>query len=530
MSPRTRAALTGTPPRQADGLYEEPLDSQLSASLVTAQHDFRMGQLEQQQMFAEHTAPVKMEHMQAPSGQLPQWLRWSGQPDLMGMDLGQQGVTDDLPPPQYEETVGIHGGAPGPAAQGRAPLVKPTGSLRRRADPHMKHDLTGILYLLTQSPLIPWLVEVDETDQIKLKLPADGGTRKFVVAVRYGRDSDIVKNHLALAIAEVLAADSSTSSPDRALKWDTLQRDILWKYQKRCGNDSIYSYVEIDSGICDRRIIAQYAAAVESRMDRSMDEVARAIMAKAVPGASVSSDMGMRISVPGLDGRALPMQPSTISARTHTPPMSAGHLPVDSRSQLWCDAPSQNAATSFDMAPMLSYGGPTNGLGLALAEEQRQHMPQPHHQHYHQYHEVQPHGLRQQQPPLVSVHSSNAMFMTGPGYAATETLTPDGIEKGWGGASESTNTHGGGRDDAGGVSGGGCWRCWCWAFVGSHGYAGHSYSRPSARTKPQQTQHWSLRVARKAAASAICVHGWKEGQQRESHQCFDRVGSGPYDE
>lgn len=460
MSPRTQAAISGTPPHHAAGLYgdgAQPLDSQMLFPSVSLKQEFCVGQQQQEQQMMMYAQPARrLEHMPAPSGQLPQWFRLGGDANLVGgIDPGQQGGMEDVPPPQYEETVSMHrDSAPATSAQGGALLVTaaPTGTSRRRADPHMKHDLTGITFLLTQSPLIPWLVEIDEIEQAKLKISVDSRTRSFVVAVRYGRDSDIVKNHLALAIAEMLAAASGTTSPDRTLKWDTLQRDILWKYQKRRGNDSIYSYVENDTGTCERHIIEQYAAAVESRMHRPMEEVARAIMAKVAPTGSRPNNTEVHNSVPSLDGLHVPMRQVTTSARAHTPPMStSGHVPVDSRPQLWCDARSEHVAAPFAMAPMIQYGDPggdpTNGL--ALPQELRQQLPRPHH-HYQQ---------QLAQPPLVPAHSSDAIFMSEPamsshtGYATTGILTPDGMEKGWSGASESLELDdGGGRDDARGAA------------------------------------------------------------------------------
>ena len=175
-------------------------------------------------------------------------------------------------------------------------------SSKRRADPLLKQDLTGIMFLLSQSAVIPWLQEVDVANVIKLGLlpaceSAEGATaparerrRRFYVAVRYGRDSDKVKMRLAYAITEILSAVSSPGvvegsggggtngstwssiRTDRSLKWDTLQRDLLWKYRKRCGTDSIYSYQEelpnLPSSVATAEVGADYVPEQQQRQQQ----------------------------------------------------------------------------------------------------------------------------------------------------------------------------------------------------------------------------------------------------------------------
>ena len=521
MSPRTHAALSGTPPPAYDEAPGQALPMQMQMPVIAplqpnmeqmqsqhllqhAQQQMQQHQMQQQQMqqmqlhqqlqqqlFAQAR---QMEPIAAQSSAQPSQWWGGGQPNMVdGMDH-QGGMAGPVTgaPPQYTdvESIGIQpvagvgaafrsmGSEPGQGAVSPNKTT-PTGA-RRRADPHMKQDLTGIMYLLTHSPQIPWLTEVDETDQEKLRLPVEGMAPPFVVAVRYGRDSDAVKGHLALAIAEIFAAANGTPSrPDKALKWDTLQRDILWKYRKRCGNDSIYSYVDSDTGDCDRRQIEKYAAAVESRMECPMDDVTRAIMAKvtatelgASPMLHMAGDMmSSNAGLGGLDDMPMPMPipiratPASAPVRTHTPPTSAvDHPQVDSAQQSWLDSQSGSIDGSFGLPPMVqqlpAYStGAAEPQLLLLQQQQQQQQQRFQQQQFQQQHMPLKQPVRrpphqaaiQREPPRQSPTATRAqdsapavaMFMTEPpvsshrDYAPNGVLTPDDTEESWDAAGPS---------------------------------------------------------------------------------------------
>jgi hypothetical protein len=195
---------------------------------------------------------------------------------------------------------GIRTAATGPAlqpqaAQGGAHNHAAAKLTKRRSDPRLKQDLTGIMFLLSQSPKVPWLKVVDMQTVLKLRLmrgPATtaAGQPRFFVAVCYGRDSDTVKMRLAYAIGEILSAISGSGrggacggGAERSLKWDTLQRDILWKYRKRCGSDSIYSFEE---EVSDTHVDSSYATISEHA-----DEVLRRLGQRGRPFEQVLSDI-----------------------------------------------------------------------------------------------------------------------------------------------------------------------------------------------------------------------------------------------
>ena len=466
MSPRTHAALSGTPPPAAGGLYEEAPESfamQQMPMLVSQQQ--RQHQQQQQQLLQQQQAQMQQQQQQhammsqqhqmmmttqqrqqqlqqmqqeqgAPGGGAATWWDGAGQPNManmMGHNAAVNSMGYGMAPPVYPQTaqgagasatnpfaagpmaammqpgvmdmlpMDAHAAAAAPAAApapnraipapggggGSSKTTPPSGSSRRRADPRMKHDLTGIMFLLAQNPQIPWLQEVDVTDQAKLRLPVEFAVRQFVVAVRYGRDSDTVKSHLAIAIAEMLSAanGSSRAEANKALKWDTLQRDILWKYRKRCGNDSIYSYVDNETKNSDRRQIELHAEDVMRRMQRSVEDVTGSIMAQvaASGGGSLVNSPGMS----GLEGlEEVPMPVLSGAGRTNTPPMqpvqpkAEPQAAVQQQQHAWMDDVSARhggaSGQPFEMPPMVqqvpSYAAAT---APAPRAQHRQQMSQP---------------------------------------------------------------------------------------------------------------------------------------------------------
>ena len=91
----------------------------------------------------------------------------------------------------------------------------------------------------------------------------DGTLSCAAVFLKFGDSPAIIKEQISAAVNAVLnAADSAIShttvggdsapspctavSERQAVKWDTLQRDIQWNYQRRLRSGSLYTYKEPD--------------------------------------------------------------------------------------------------------------------------------------------------------------------------------------------------------------------------------------------------------------------------------------------
>lgn len=146
-----------------------------------------------------------------------------------------------------------------------------TSKRRRKSTLAAKRQLTGIMYALCHAKLMPCIEAVE-----KSRLPQLGVLKpeeRFALIVKFGREASSIKDILSVGITAVLNA--LPGSPERdPLKWDTLQRDILWKYQRRIQADSLYVYQEPTSTLSET--IEQYGQAIlHAIAPRSVDDVLR---------------------------------------------------------------------------------------------------------------------------------------------------------------------------------------------------------------------------------------------------------------
>ena len=160
---------------------------------------------------------------------------------------------------------------------------------RRKSSQALKEQMTGILYVLCQCPLVTCIEAVDSS-----KLPSYGvkdSAQRFAVLVKFGTTPNLMKEQISLAVAALLSAfDSQKREP---LKWDTLQRDILWKYQRRIQSDSLYLYEEPGT-THNRETIARYGQRVLAGIaPRTVDEV-------------LLASLDASATTPGADGAANP--------------------------------------------------------------------------------------------------------------------------------------------------------------------------------------------------------------------------------
>ena len=96
--------------------------------------------------------------------------------------------------------------------------------------------------------------------------------------------------HAKVVAALLSAFDAQKREP---LKWDTLQRDILWKYQRRIQSDSLYLYEEPGT-THNRETIARYGQGVLAAIaPRTVDEV-------------LLASLDASATTPGADGAANP--------------------------------------------------------------------------------------------------------------------------------------------------------------------------------------------------------------------------------
>jgi hypothetical protein len=70
-----------------------------------------------------------------------------------------------------------------PQAQGSTPpsmLTGAAGMSKRKLDTRTKRDLTGIIFLLSQSQFVPWVEEIWGHQLEKLRLPSDPERRRLL--------------------------------------------------------------------------------------------------------------------------------------------------------------------------------------------------------------------------------------------------------------------------------------------------------------------------------------------------------------
>jgi hypothetical protein len=155
---------------------------------------------------------------------------------------------------------------PGPAAKLRVAAKR-----RRKSTLAVKRQLTGVMYVLCHATLMPCIEAVEKSRLPQLGVLNPEG--RFALIVKFGREASSIKEMMAVGITAILNAlpDSQEREP---LKWDTLQRDILWKYQRRIQSDSLYVYQEPSSTTSET--IEQYGQAILNALaPRSVDDVLR---------------------------------------------------------------------------------------------------------------------------------------------------------------------------------------------------------------------------------------------------------------
>lgn len=168
-------------------------------------------------------------------------------------------------------------GAPGGALALPQQLPSPPASVS--AEPRQSNQrLTGVIYLLAGHPAVPWLRQLEGA----LQGPPPSQP-SFTVAVCFEQNSQSVKRTLARLIGQILyelpsgghGAGASVSAA-RPLKWDTIQREVLWKYLKRRGRNSLYAYVE--QGSTDATQLHEYAQGVLRSLRRPLDTIVAEVL------------------------------------------------------------------------------------------------------------------------------------------------------------------------------------------------------------------------------------------------------------
>jgi flagellar motor component MotA len=143
---------------------------------------------------------------------------------------------------------------------------------RRKSTDTIKRQLTGVLYVLCHSELMPCVEAVEKSRLPQLGVPNPEG--RFALIVKFGREATVMKEKIAVGISAILNALSDSQAEREPLKWDTLQRDILWKYQRRIQSDSLYVYQEPTSSA--RETIEDYGRQiVEGLAPRTVEDVLR---------------------------------------------------------------------------------------------------------------------------------------------------------------------------------------------------------------------------------------------------------------
>jgi hypothetical protein len=146
------------------------------------------------------------------------------------------------------------------------------GQRKRKLTEQKKEAVTGAVFMLCRSGALQALEQVPEAvlrSRYNIDPSSTTGAAQAGVLLRYGADSKRAKLLLATALNDVFRAlDWDLAQPaEKPVKWGTIQRDILWKYQKREGCDSVYLFS------VDGATLESYAAAIEERLPRPIAEV-----------------------------------------------------------------------------------------------------------------------------------------------------------------------------------------------------------------------------------------------------------------
>ena len=211
---------------------------------------------------------------------------------------------------------------------------------QRKNSLSMNRSMTGILYALCQSKVLSCVKEIDSE-----KLRALGFHRpedQFGILVQFGSRSAESKTQLSIAITAVLVVlDGVQREP---LKWDTLQRHMLWKYQRRFQSDSLYLFEEL--GCSDRKSIEQYGRSLEQSLaPRTVDSILQPAMARleeSLAAAAASCALPRTHIEPKAEPKAEPRPPVAMMMHVEPEPVhGAGAGAEDAADQMMFDYPAE---------------------------------------------------------------------------------------------------------------------------------------------------------------------------------------------
>jgi hypothetical protein len=143
---------------------------------------------------------------------------------------------------------------------------------RRPKSIEYKRQLAGVLYVLCHSELMPCVEAVEKSRLPQLGVPNPG---RFALIVKFGREVTLIKEKIAVGISAILNALSWSCAHSEPLKWDTLQRDLLWKYQRRIQSDSLYVYQDPTASSARETIEGYGRLIVEGLAPRTVEDVLR---------------------------------------------------------------------------------------------------------------------------------------------------------------------------------------------------------------------------------------------------------------
>merc|ERR1711871_1049313 len=161
---------------------------------------------------------------------------------------------------------------PQPASEQSSAGKAKRGQRKRKLTEQKKEAVTGVVFMLCRSGVLSALEQIPETilrSRYDIDPTAAAGAVQSGVLLRYGSDSKRAKLLLATALNDVFRAlDWDLAQPiEKPVKWGTVQRDILWKYQKREGCDSVYLFN------VPREKLESYAVAIEERLPKPLSEI-----------------------------------------------------------------------------------------------------------------------------------------------------------------------------------------------------------------------------------------------------------------
>merc|ERR1711871_1604833 len=161
---------------------------------------------------------------------------------------------------------------PQPASEQSSAGKAKRGQRKRKLTEQKKEAVTGVVFMLCRSGALSVLEQIPESrlrSRYDIDPTAAAGAVQSGVLLRYGTDSKRAKLLLATALNDIFRAlDWDLAQPvDKPVKWGTIQRDILWKYQKREGCDSVYLLNVAPT------TLESYAVAIEERLPKPISEI-----------------------------------------------------------------------------------------------------------------------------------------------------------------------------------------------------------------------------------------------------------------